>query len=674
MLTHALLLALAEHACGWTTISQSSFGVSLEAIKRQFDPAPAAEPWPSPNELLGFLWTMPDDPVSTRGLGGGIAWAWDPALCDKIVHRFEEDLAFMPYVGCHELKAAMHRGFASWADNHAMISFVDVTAECAAIGRPDAGCPLAEVWVTAMESAATQPTQQRLTADDAVIAEGNDGPGLGNGGPSGDGAVAVATPVPSASATFRYTSGERPLGRARGQPRVIETRRATIAFNTQRCWYLDSTFCYYFHSLKGLADPSTVLTVGRSTLLSLWGMACVVILVQLALVLRKQCVAGGTVRERCRESLRMLSHWSVTGTAVRMVLIVTPPLFYVKIFLPCWECYDFEAAATHEVGHVLGLSHPVAGNSTNVYVHPLAGRLTNSSCRDPWAAVVQGVPPAELADVEADGLRPSVMKAFTQHNPTVCLQQDDVEALSVLYPDCELSVSSPVCYKTEHNIGWVRLGTYIVGPALLALLLVLVLNGALRKHTLARLKSAGDLVEETEMRLDSARGHHAREQLRAEELEVRLERQMVSEEQRVQHEAQRRLSLHLAEASIAEASLARSNPHSARPLGLLRQMSSSAAAALASLARSASGVSGAPRGDEGAALRQSDASLVDTPDEPPARAVELPADVAAAAAAAVVESSEVGVSVEPEVGSPPPPPYADYEGSESFATSMALRT
>ena len=81
-------------------------------------------------QTLGYLWDLPASSTSTRGLGGGITWAWDPVLCDDLQPQFREDFFFIEYISCKDLKAAMHRAFMSWSANHAYISFVDVTTEC----------------------------------------------------------------------------------------------------------------------------------------------------------------------------------------------------------------------------------------------------------------------------------------------------------------------------------------------------------------------------------------------------------------------------------------------------------------------------------------------------------------------------------------------------------------
>ena len=100
------------------------------------------------------------------------------------------------------------------------------------------------------------------------------------------------------------------------------------------------------------------------------------------------------------------------------------------------------------------------------------------------------------------------------------LVQDDLEALHVLYPDCTHAVTTPVCFKLQHNIGWVRLGSYIGLPAVVALVITLLLNGCVRKHQLHRLRSAHNLVAVKDRDLNSARGHAQKHLHRASILQV----------------------------------------------------------------------------------------------------------------------------------------------------------
>ena len=79
-----------------------------------------------------------------------ITWAWSDDLCPKLEPLFKESLFFYALVDCHDLKAAMHRAFDSWAANHRLISFVDVTEECRRLhGKVAQDCSIAEVWIEA---------------------------------------------------------------------------------------------------------------------------------------------------------------------------------------------------------------------------------------------------------------------------------------------------------------------------------------------------------------------------------------------------------------------------------------------------------------------------------------------------------------------------------------------
>ena len=75
------------------------------------------------------------------------------------------------------------------------------------------------------------------------------------------------------------------------------------------------------------------------------------------------------------------------------------------------------------------------------------------------------LPPSALLIPPLPPSSPSIMEAFTQFNPRVCITEDDLEALNTLYPDCSHALTgSPVCFKSDHNIGWVRLAVWLGTP------------------------------------------------------------------------------------------------------------------------------------------------------------------------------------------------------------------
>lgn len=198
--------------------------------------------------------------------------------------------------------------------------------------------------------------------------------------------------------------------------------------------------------------------------------------------------------------------------------IIVPLLFFVQIAVPCWDCYDFEAAMLHEMGHLFGLGHPdnvpseLAApedinplpliNPTNTYQADLAGggRVNKSNCNTLWSRAMAGIP-ATLTDEQQQvgiggySVRSSVMKAFTQHSPRTCLEDDDVEAISTLYPDCSLtSQSTNVCLHTYHNIGLVRLMAFVLIPMLVALLCVVTFSTCLERYRDRELRKSREML------------------------------------------------------------------------------------------------------------------------------------------------------------------------------------
>ena len=124
------------------------------------------------------------------------------------------------------------------------------------------------------------------------------------------------------------------------------TRRygGTIEFGISNCWYLDSTFCSMFHEAKQYLGTQYLETLGQSICFIVSGSAAVITALQMFAALSPHCSTKGTCSERTQRSLEELSKWSVFWGAVRLVALVTPVLFYKQIFMPCFQCYDFEAS------------------------------------------------------------------------------------------------------------------------------------------------------------------------------------------------------------------------------------------------------------------------------------------------------------------------------------------
>lgn len=220
----ALVAMIVAPARCWITISQARFGAEaadFAASTHIMSASGTVLSYDPPDKSLGYLWSAPRRgyPLSERGLGHSITWAWDPELCDALLPMFSETFYALSLIGCEAIQAGMQRAFATWAQNHPIISFTDVTELCRQTGalRPgrDGGCVHAEVWVT-------QVAQVDTAASGTSTLE----------------AAALWIPQTTTSNDFEYTNGQSRTSFTGTGAWVIETVGGRIEFSKDVCWYL----------------------------------------------------------------------------------------------------------------------------------------------------------------------------------------------------------------------------------------------------------------------------------------------------------------------------------------------------------------------------------------------------------------------------------------------------
>lgn len=155
--SNLLALLAAAPAAAWTSLSQARFGADASLIARNM--RGEVENGYAAQRTLGYLCkciacghptsttllsnastrstcsqyticalagSLPEDPLSDRGLGGGIAFAIDPTACERLKPHFHEDglsIFRSSSFACGELEAAVHRAFTTWGEHHKLINF-----------------------------------------------------------------------------------------------------------------------------------------------------------------------------------------------------------------------------------------------------------------------------------------------------------------------------------------------------------------------------------------------------------------------------------------------------------------------------------------------------------------------------------------------------------------------
>ena len=416
-----------------------------------------------PSKLPGgaHRWSVPAAASGIDGLGGGIAWILDDDFCTNMIGHFPErnlfyglEISAIQFVHCSDIRDAIQRGFATWAANHRLISFSDISASG----------PCSESSSYTGELSDTCPWELYIGTDD-----GESNPGL------------AAYVINHRTSSMNPDWFDKPLRSSAGEVAygVDAHARSVMKFQTHLCWYLDATFCYYFQILHE-EHQIDVLLIVRTVLLAVFGMAALrVSSILFWCLVALFCLRGKrttSIRKRsgcstsCSACLDYLSSLSPFCNVFVLFLVIFPPVFYERIFMPCWECYDFEAAMAHETGHVLGFGHPDAVPAENLAA---ACRITNATCHDPFAACAYNSPYASE--------QKSIMHSLTQHTPRACLSEEDMHGLYFLYPLCDdLEPEVVSCTKGRRLSGWLRLALVSGAPFLLAVLVILVPLGCLR--------------------------------------------------------------------------------------------------------------------------------------------------------------------------------------------------
>jgi len=358
----------------------------------------------------------------------------------------------------------------TWAINHLKIYFRDVTEQCLDSTSYDR-CPAAELLI-----APDKPGGESITkAGDLAAFVTHD--------------LATLDQKPTTTAGFEIDG--------LGVRHAKMTIRAPLD-DDDFCWYLDTTFCYGFHRWE---DAITAL---RASFLILFMIALVILIAVFACGIRavffrrapprkgsqSRVLACGS--ERLTNLLEYLSDVPTITLLLAVFLVIFCPVFYYRIFLPCWDCYDFEATVAHEIGHVLGFHHPDTEWALNLKANG-DGIMNFTTCRESLNHVHLD-PTRQLED--------SIMFSLTKRRDRTCLTADDLEGLNFLYPVCEgamrpkVATGEPLCIKGKRSGGWLRLIYVVFMPWFIVSCIAIIAQIGVRWHIKRRLRTM-------EMRMDS---------------------------------------------------------------------------------------------------------------------------------------------------------------------------
>jgi hypothetical protein len=535
------------------TLWRNPNSFSLDTLAVRWGATPFTHTYGAGTSCTGTVTEPSSYTPLTSGLNGGITFAFHKEFCTNLLHLFPEENPTgegkeTTFLTCEELRDVVARAFNTWAINHRSISFKDVTDKCVDV-TTTSGCEHAEIFIV---SGASNNGATSTTGDQAALAITSFRPGR-----------VWTTAGQKIDNSFEIT----------GAIMYVRAPESTKEF----CWYLDSTFCLYFHLWN---DRGTdVILIARiiagvvfilAVMAILW---CLVMTASAAFCLPK--VDLGVVGQEGEDELSVKSPGrmppsappspppsppepaksrmskfnasksfndvlSGLGTAegvnkygdeegltcgskrltnvieyvavmptitllIAIFWIICAPMFYYRIFIPCWDCHGFEAAIAHEVGHVLGFHHP-----DQEWRHNLKAKypMNQTSCTTPLNHVLLSNT-ATAATAPEHLPTESIMFSQSLFRYRTCLSADDLEGLNFLYPTCSGAFEpldtadgpQPLCIKGRNSSGWLRLIFIVTVPFLISSTFVVLVQMCVRREQRTRRKS----LEATAMRLRAQR-------------------------------------------------------------------------------------------------------------------------------------------------------------------------
>ncbi|KOO25682.1 hypothetical protein Ctob_011641 [Chrysochromulina tobinii] len=350
-------------------------------------------------DSVAMRWSLPADSHSNYALGGGITFAIHRDFCARLIPLFPEQgyeakLFGDFFLDCEDIRSAIARAMDTWAENHKNINFKDVSERCAHVLTTDY-CPHAEIFIVPEHLEGTSTTSDLAAWVTHNLSETSitRSPTTTSGfeipfNPSN----AAATPeaanhevVLEQQPARGQRPGARPALNACGEPPQLSHKgeisrdQNDLACGSPRCTHL--------------LDYLAVMPTGLLTFSLFWLIFC--------------------------------------------------PAFYFRVFLPCWDCFDFEASIAHETRSI----------------------------------------------------QSSIMFSLTTHKSRTCLSADDLEGLNYLYPVCSgaFDVSpeqpEPLCIKPKSLSGWLRLLYITFTPFVIITLLILSVQLCVRRHQKRKLRN-----------------------------------------------------------------------------------------------------------------------------------------------------------------------------------------